>query len=297
MKPHDDFQVVWLPGADQAAVAHRAKCEVASLGVARSGRRFGIRVHVADFPRVFQETKPDAVYLAPGSRVQFTCGPWPFGSDRKSIARMLKAHGWEARPLQPSQNVPGGMMWTIQAVVDPPTNVLPLQHGQVVISRCDVKDVPSQPSSAVVGQAKTVELCSTANASDPWLVQDPWSKGSAPVSSPAVAPVVLQDVEQRIAEQIEQKLLARLPATERMEVDDQDQRLQLLESQIQQLSDRQTGLETTVNEHHQQNTVQVQSLQHQMKMQMDLQTQQMQSMLSDQMARIETILSKKPRHE
>ena len=41
----------------------------------------------------------------------------------------------------------------------------------------------------------------------------------------------------------------------------------------------------------------VQSLQQQMKVQLDLQTQQMQTMLTDQMARIATILSKKPSTE
>ena len=82
-----------------------------------------------------------------------------------------------------------------------------------------------------------------------------------------------------------------------MDIDDQDHRLQLLEAQVQQLSHRQASLETTVQDNHQQNTAQVQTLQQQMKVQMDLQTHQMQSMLTDQMARIETILAKKPRTE
>ena len=82
-----------------------------------------------------------------------------------------------------------------------------------------------------------------------------------------------------------------------MEVDDQDQRLQMLEAQVHQLTARQASLETTVQDNHQQNTAQVQSLQQQMKVQLDLQTHQMQSMLTDQMAGIEHILAKKPRTE
>ena len=80
-------------------------------------------------------------------------------------------------------------------------------------------------------------------------------------------------------------------------MDDQEARLQQLETQMQHLASRQSGLEVTVQEHHQQSTAQVQSLQQQMKVQIDMQTQQMQSMLSDQMSRIECILSKKPRTE
>lgn len=298
LRSHADFQVVWLPQMDFNTVTHKAKCEVDSMGVVRSGKRYGIRVHVQHFQRVFTNTKPDAVFLAPGSRLVFQCGPWPFGSDRKSIARILKSSGWECRPLQPSQHVPGGLMWTIQSVTEPPMNVIAMQHGQVLITCQDAKTTMPEPDAKVVGHAKTVELCRPAEASnaDPWLTSDPWSKAIAHAPAPPVGPPaqhVLHELEQRI----EQSVLAKLPATERMEVDDQDQRLQQLEAQLQQLATRQTSLETTVTEHHQQNAAQVQSLQQQMKVQLDMQTQQMQHMLTDQMARIETILAKKPRTE
>ena len=73
--------------------------------------------------------------------------------------------------------------------------------------------------------------------------------------------------------------------------------MQALEMQVQQLSTRQGQLEATVTDHHAQNTAQVQSLQQQMLAQFDVQSKQMSHMLSDQMSRIETILSKKPRTE
>lgn len=113
-----------------------------------------------------------------------------------------------------------------------------------------------------------------------------------PVASAPPAPNVLHELEQRL----EQSILSKLP-TEKMEIDDQDQRLQQLESQVQQLTSKQAAMENTIHEHHQQNTAQVQSLQQQMKMQLDMQTQHMSSMLTDQMSRIEAILAKKPRTE
>jgi len=298
LRPHSDFQVVWLPQMDYNAVAHKAKCEVDCLGIARTGQRYGLRVHTKDFQRLFTNVKPDAVYLAPGARMVYHCGPWPFGSDRKGIARILKGSQWECRPLQPVQHVPGGLMWSVQAVVEPPVRVLSLQHGQVVITCPDTKSPVSEVDNKVVGQVATVNLCrpSEATNADPWLTNDPWSKAVSSVPTlPAGPPAqpVLQELEQRI----EQSILAKLPATDKMEIDDQDHRLQLLEAQVQQLSARQVSLESTVQDNHQQNTAQVQSLQQQMKVQMDLQTHQMQSMLTDQMARIENILAKKPRTE
>ena len=297
LKPHGDYQVVWLPQMDLQTVAHKAKCEVDCLGLARTGQRYGLRVHVRHFQRLFTSAKPEAVYLAPGTRMVYHCGPWPFGSDRKSIARILKSSQWECRPLQPVQHVSGGLMWSVQAVHEPPVRVLSLQHGQVVITCPDTKPPVLEVEDQVVGQAATVKLCRPSDAcQDPWLTSDPWSKAiSAAPMLPAGPPAqpVLQELEQRI----EQSILAKLPPADKMEVDDQDHRLQLLEAQVQQLTTRQVSLENTVQENHQQNTAQVQSLQQQMKVQMDLQTHQMQSMLTDQMARIETILAKKPRTE
>ena len=190
-------------------------------------------------------------------------------------------------------------MWSVQALVDPPCNVLPMQHGQVVITCQD--DQPSQTTGQqdIVGQAKTVQMCRNAEPTnaDPWLIQDPWSKAVSsmpPQQSAPPATNVLHEMEQRL----EQTVLAKIQATpEPMEVDCQEQRMQALEMQVQQLSNRQGQLEATVNDHHVQNTVQVQSLQQQMLAQFDVQSKQMSHMLSDQMSRIETIRSKKPRTE
>ena len=188
-------------------------------------------------------------------------------------------------------------MWAVQAVTEPPVTVLAMQHGQVLITRQDTKVLPTEPDARIVGHAKTVELCRQTDTTspDPWLQQDPWSKAisltpAAPVAQPA--PNVLHELEQRL----EQSILAKLPM-ETMEVDSQDQRLQQLESQVQQLTSKQVAMENTIHEHHQQNAVQVQTLQQQMKMHLDMQTQHMSTMLSDQMSRIEAILAKKPRTE
>ena len=100
------------------------------------------------------------------------------------------------------------------------------------------------------------------------------------------------DLEKRL----EASLLAKLPAVsqpERMEVDDQDLRLQQLEQQVQQITHRQTQLETSVQDFQVQSTAQVQFLQTQMASQFDMQSRNIQTQLSDQMGRIEAILSKR----
>ena len=53
--PSDEYQVVWIPQASCSEVLHHAQCEAMSVGVARSGRRFGIRVLAQHFQGVFQK--------------------------------------------------------------------------------------------------------------------------------------------------------------------------------------------------------------------------------------------------
>ena len=293
--PHLDFQVVWLPHLDFAQITHKAQCEALSLGIARSGARYGVRVQGTNFQQVFQSLKPDGLFLAPGPRSTWLCGPWPFGVDRKTLAKVFRQWCWEARPLQPAQTVHGGMMWTVQAVCEPPQAVYNLSHGQVVISKNKPAVTSSAVSPEIIGQTNTVQLCTAAKSEDPWLHYDPWQSsipsdikpvGTAPVASQ------LADLESRL----EKSLLAKLPVGN-MEVDDQEHRIQSLETQMAQLVGRQQSLEVTVQEHHHQSSAQVQQLQAQMTAQMDLQGRKMQSMLDDQMARLESFLAKRGRHE
>ena len=295
--PHSDFQVVWMPQLSQAEVKHRAQCEALSIGVARNGRRFGVRVASTHFQQVFQALKPEALFLAPGPRITWHCGPWPYGVDRKALATVFRQWKWDARPLQPVQAVSGGMMWAVQAIADPPQVVYAMNHGQVVISRKTVEDPSTAlPPAEVIGQSKTVQLCTSDKTTkpDPWTLNDPWqSTLPSEVSSAGAlqAKAQLEDLEQRL----EKNILARLPAN--MEIDGQEQRLQQLEHQVSTLVARQQSLEVVVQDNQTQCTAQVQQLQVQMSAQMDLQGRRMQSMFDDQMSKLEAILAKKGRYE
>lgn len=296
--PSEEYQVVWLPQASFSAAQHQSQCEPMSVGLARSGNRYGIRIPSAHFQQVFQKLKPEGLFLAPGTRQSWLCGPWPYGSDRKSIAKVFQGWPWQARPIQPAKAITGGVLWLVQSVVDPPQTVYNLPHGQVMISKCDSAKEGTTESGSVVGPQSTVELCATSSTADPWLTKDPWQQAlskvpthAVPNAVPRVAPN-WQEMEDRVTKSI----LQQLPQ-DRMEVDDTSDRLHLLESQMQQMVSRQQTLEGTVMEHHKQNTVQVQSLQAQMMSHMEAQGAQIARMFDDQMSKLEGILSKKTRFE
>ena len=293
-RPSPDYQVIWLPSNEFADAQHRSQCEPHSLGLARHNARYGIRVASPHYQAVFQTLKPDALFLAPGPRTLWTCGPFPYGVDRKSLGKILKTWQWDARPMQPSKSVQGGLMWTIQAVTEPPATVYSLPHGQVVVSKHDGVDASAQTvPRTVIGQSSTVKLCKATpgGATDPWLTDDPWKPTRpATTSLPATEPHALQALEKRL----EESILAKLPAGSiEMEVDTNDDRVTKLEQQVQVLMQQHQDLEVRVQDNHTQATAQVQSLQGHMQAQFEAQGKQMQTLMDDQMARLESILTRK----
>lgn len=254
-------------------------------------------MRVQDFQAVYQNLKPDGLFLEPGARVQWLCGPWPFGVDRKALARVFREQKWQARPMQPIRSVDGGVMWSVQSVAAPEKSVWMVKHGQVVITRHDSNQSLQADTAHVIGQQSTVQLCTSqagVPATDPWLIKDPWKSSTAsraPVNPNPVGPDTLQDLQRRL----EDSILAKI--AERMEVDDQESRLQALEQQMQQVAAGHQTLERTVHEHHQQHTAQVQSLQGQMAAQFEVQRKDMQQSFADQMTQLEAILTKRGRFE
>ena len=287
------YQVVWLANADFTEAQHRAQCEVHSLGIARHGSRYGIRVLAEHFQSVFGSLRPDALFLPPGPRLTWQCGPWPFGVDRKALGKIFQQWNWQARATQPAHSMPEGLMWTVQSIADPPQTVYSLPHGQIVISRADVPTTSAPVRQVVAGPAPTVI---TDPSVDPLQVADPWGSALAKHALPAPA-APLRPQLQELEERLEQTILAKLPA-QNMEVDDQASRIADLEHQLQHLATRQQSLEGVVHSNQAETSKQMQTLQAQMMHQLDHQGKQLQSMFDDQLTRMEKILTgKQSRHE
>ena len=292
--PSADYQVIWLANMDFEAVCHKAKCELHSIGLARTGTRFGIRVSAQHFHSVFATLKPDALFLPPGRRMLWQVGPWPYGVDRKTLAQVFKQWQWNARPTQPAQSLAGGLMWNVQSIAEPPQTVFNLPHGQVVVSKVEQTEVPIAPRPTAAGPGATLRLCQVADhrGVDPLQIVDPWkatlAKNALPVPQPQVTASSLQELESRL----ESSILAKLPS-QNMEVDDQSTRITDLEQRLHHLATRQQSLESTVHDNHAQTSQQMQSMQAQMLTHMDQHGRKMQNMFEDQMARMESLLNKR----
>ena len=310
-QPNLDFQVVWLPRATPAEVQHAAQCTASVIGIVRMGSRFGVRVATCDMAAVSSILRPGTVVLAAGPRVEFEMGPLPFGMDRSSVHALCASIKWKAKPVSPLRTVSGsGVVWLMHAADDPVDNIVTAKFGDVVISKLPLKTSKHVPN-ALIASSATMKLCVADDmgncGDDPWLVADPWQAPIAKLSVPApVLPSAdhLREAEARIESAILQKLQPQVPmetdeAEKRVDqlAHDTDVRLQFLENQVQQLLHRQGNVETQITEQDRRHDAQLSQFQCQVSAQMEAQTNQMQSMFSQQMTKIEALLEKKARHE
>ena len=314
---HLDYQVLWLPRADQAEIERLCRTNPLALGVARLGARFGLRVYTKDASTVGQQVKPGSIFLASGQRLNFEVGPLPFGYDRLSLSKVFSSIGWQARPLHTVRTLPGanGAVWLVQSCVDPPKQVITLKHGDVVVSKLRSTPTPSADAVApVVTSSATLELCQLkeddgqngSSLQDPWLVKDPWTQ---PIMKMKVGAEQSEAALRQVEARVEQTLLAKIPTLQSSGENSQliqtqqqhETRFQVIENQLQQLSSGHQLLETRVEEQGRKHEAQLSQFQHQVSAQMEAQSTQMESLFRQQMASIEDLLSStrrsRSRHE
>ncbi len=309
-----NFDVVWVPRADKSSVTHLRQTNPLVLGITRMGERWGLRVTADQAQTVHQAVRPDAVFLEQGPRLQYSVSPIPFGTDRQALSRALKSSGWEVKPIQPVGSVEGGRgnTWNVIATKPPPSNIIPMSHGEVVISKVKAPDHSKKEPMKPVAANLTLSLCGTGRSShpsgakDPWTVQDPWQSYQGPrpeaVTRGAIeASESLKQLEQKI----EQAVLSKFPQQPvAMEQDDVPDRVSVLEKQVNTLMSKQQQIEVSLQEHHSHHTAQLSQLQGQLNAQsqqvagqLESQQQSIKSMFDSQMAQIRGLLAKRPRED
>ena len=310
-KENSEYEVVWIPKSDKAALSHLRQTNPAAIGIVRIGDRYGLRVKSAQAAALHKTLRPDAVYLSTGIRQQYLVGPIPYGTDRKALCKALLQMPWEVKPLQPIAALDGqrGVMWNVVAVSEPPTNIINMSHGEVLITKQKELQTPKESSMKPVATPSTISLCGSSNASeraDPWSKIDPWSNYTGPrqVDSHAAAMSAATESMQQLENKIEQAVLSKIPQSFAMDQDDIPDRISELETKFQTLLSRQQKLEGVVTERSVQQSAQLGQMQAQLNAhgqqisgQMEAQQQQIQGMFDAQMSQIRSLLAKRPRDD
>ena len=319
------YHVVWLPNQQLTQAQVLRQTTEGALGLARIGDKWGLRCRAEQAAKIHKLIKPSTEYLPSGTKMHYLVGPVPYGTVKQSIVQACKAIEWEVRPLfaTPAPRTVEGIMYKVQSVVAPPRQVIPLQEGEAVITRCDHSNAKVTSHVPVVGSSASVQLVhqpakatqDMLQVNDPWAAWNAQSKGSdAGSSSTRVS------VEQQVVEAV----LARLPR-EVIDIDqnmDGSDRVAALEAQVASINEKQAELHQNFLDHANTQAAQVSQLQNQFQaqhcqletavaeqgrqlqglgnqfqMQMEKQQNQLDGMFHSQMQRLEDLLSKRSRHE
>ena len=294
---HPGFHTVWLSKmTHQEALAARATTD-AKVILVRVQHRYGLKVGLEQASQVHSQFRGDTVFLEGNTKVSFTVGPMPWGASRASLAALFKSWDWQAKPIQAIGKSADqrGLLWSVQAMQPPPASVVTMEHGDVLLVRKDPEMAAAKPPPAIEASVFTRKSLQPASNQVP-LNHDPWADAAKRLANPAssVAAPSFQQIAQ-MEKQVEQRVLEKLSSQDKDVAmpDAMDNRVQMLEAQVQQLHEAQNQQKAqTANLTHQ--VAQVQG-------KLDQQTHSIQkhmdSKLAEQMNQIEALLNKRSRHE
>eukprot|EP00435_Cladocopium_sp_Y103_P041316 s1356_g11.t1 len=313
--PSPEFRVIWLNKHDKQAVLIASQSTVAWTCIVRSGARFGLRVYIKDAQTVHEQHKPMTPFLQSDQVLTFHVGPMPHGSNRAALTKLFNSWSWQARPCQPKSRTPDGkgVVWECQAICKPQYEVYQLEHADVLISEVPKKSAKVQHlQTPIQASAKTMAMLKSAEkqqdaGDDPWqsdLSQDPWGNYHTPVKSarriahaeggpPESIDVIAAKVQQRLQPSWQKQFPRSDPDHDMHD-----------EGRIQEVEDRLSKLEQTVQANHTQQHQHTQELAAQItKVQQNVDQQgrafhaHLDEKLDNQLHQIEQLLAKRCRME
>lgn len=217
--PHTGFAVVWFQGKSREELVALKQTNEQWSSVARMGDKYGLRVETQHARAMHQHHKPQVPFLDGGKPKAYTVGPWPHGTTRTALNKVLEQWQWQARAISPIHRTPDGQgsMWRVHANSDPPSSVYTMSHGDIIIASIDQgKPAPQDRTAEIVCTRKTLDALKhtedpPSKREDPWLTQDPWSHAMPPKTA-RVSPSATD--LQKIQSAVEKNVIAALRPTE-----------------------------------------------------------------------------------
>ena len=290
---HDEsFHTVWMAKQSIDEAAAMQSTMPVETSMVRVSFRYGFRSRVADAAQVHQKVKPDTPFLPGGSKHSFVVGPLPFGVTRKSLTKLFSEWEWSAQAVQPIGRSADmqGLMWMVHASDPPKHTVYTMAHGDLMITR-DESAIQRTPKQVI---PQVSALTRHQFGSESW---DPWANAARKLPSASSSHQVSNAAA--IEHVVEQRVLAKLQPREDVNMDstEHESRINSLESQVQQLVANHKSTEVKT----QQVAAQVDALQSQVEgyhgaVQSCIENC-IENKLSEQMQKIEALLSKRPRNE
>ncbi len=146
----------------------------------------GVRCKRSDFAVLFQKIKPgDSIPDITPILCMYKIQPIPLGAKFDDITRWMKSHAWDGRPIKSLNE----KTWLVGSSTEMDTDFLMWNNQSILIK--PIKSKAQSPISPIVagslppkqtqGQGQTV-----TGISDPWTLNDPWSRFVPSTSSSAM---------------------------------------------------------------------------------------------------------------
>ena len=295
-RTHDSkFHTVWLPRSQhKEAIAAKAISTTPTILV-RVQNRYGLKVAMEQASQIHEQFRGDTVFLGGQDKVLYTVGPMPWGTSRTSLTAVFKTWDWQAKPIQAIHKSADkrGLVWSVQAMQPPPSSVVTMEHGDVLIVRKDPEQEKHNPPPTIEASVRTKQSLQPQTSQVKPLNNDPWAEAARRLPTNQVPVAASMQQVAHIEKQVEQRLLEKLEKADDPMTGTLEPRVAALETQIRQLQDAQT--------HQQKQTTQIAQQVTQVQGQVEQQTHKLQhhmdAKLAEQMTMIEALLNKRSRHE
>ena len=257
--PDPKFAVVWVPQHTLADISHKVKTHDLALAACRLGVKYGIRCYAKNQEELHKSLNLKKPFVSCAVKQVYRIEPLPAGTQRQSIADICKHIGWVAKPLQPCKGSQG-RAWDIGAETAPPVQFIDAQHGWTTLTKIRDATQPSKPVDLVATsktkqhiRAGPIPSANSAATADPWLHgADPWGQYKGVSSAPPPSQHVqkkFEDVEQRLQDSVAAQVTETVQqVAAQFQSDD---RVTLVENQMQVLIQKQSNLEGWMQDGHQ----------------------------------------------
>ena len=295
-RTHDSkYHTVWLPKSQhKEAIAAKAISTTPTILV-RVQNRYELKVAMEQASQIHEQFRGDTVFLGGQDKVLYTVGPMPWGASRASLTAVFKTWDWQAKPIQAIHKSADkrGLVWSVQAMQPPPSSVVTMEHGDVLIVRKDPEQEKHAPPPTIEASVRTKQSLQPQTSQVKPLTNDPWAEAARRLPSSTVPVAASMQQVAHIEKQVEQRLLEKLEKVDDPMKGTIEPRVAALETQIRQLQDAQT--------HQQKQNTQIAQQVTQVQGQVEQQTHKLQhhmdAKLAEQMTMIEALLNKRSRHE
>lgn len=274
------YQTIWIPRQTLTEIKALQAMLTTSVSLIRVGFRYGFKVSVDHAEQVHSQINPHEPYIAGASRATYRVGPFPWGTTKKAIQALFAQWQWQARPVHTIAKAKdsSGLMWLVHAASPPAALVFQLQHGDVVIHQeSSALKEPWRPPQAQAAASEFRDKKETEF--------DPWAEAAKSLPrSEGVSHAQIATIEANLEQKLNKRFQIAAEEADVSMAPTLEPRVAQPEQQIAALQNRSGVIENKLDYVHQQ--VEQQSS----KFEAALDTK-----LSEQMQRIESLIIKRAR--